>query len=94
MKNWAIPISENQISFDVGGTQINQENIIKLLDENKKYLGDITSEYINFCIESRKKTYQLNSYSLMTDLQSQYHYSLHQHRWLLLPQQMIQLRRE
>ena len=68
LKNWAIPISENQISFDVGGTQINQENIIKLLDENKKYLGDITSEYINFCIESRKKTDQLNSYSLKTDL--------------------------
>ena len=31
-------------------------------------MGDITSEYINFCIESRKKTDQLNSYSLKTDL--------------------------
>ncbi len=68
LKNWAIPISENKLKFIVGGNEINSNNLISLLDENKKYLGEITSDYIKFCIDSRNKSGNVTTYNLKNNL--------------------------
>ncbi len=68
LKNWAIPISENKLQFNIGGNEINSENLISLIDENKEFLGELTSDFIDFCISSRKRTNNVISYNLKNDL--------------------------
>ena len=68
LKNWAIPISENKLKFNIDGNEINSENVISLIDQNKEFLGELTSDFINFCISSRARTENVISYDLKNDI--------------------------
>ena len=68
LKNWAIPIAEGKLEFKVDDQDLNRKNIYQLIDLHKNKLGEINSEYIKFCLESRLGSERVVSYELRNDL--------------------------
>ncbi len=70
IRNWAIPIAEDKIKFNIFNKILDKNNIYSLLDEYAESLSGLSTDFINFCIEARKKQNKTNHkiYKLKKDL--------------------------
>ena len=68
IRNWAIPIAENKIKFNILNKILDKDNIYSLLDEYSDSLSGLSTDFIKFCIEARKKQNNHKIYKLKRDL--------------------------
>ena len=70
IRNWAIPIAEDKIKFNIFNKILDKNNIYSLLDEYSESLSGLSTDFIKFCIEARKKQNKSNHkiYKLKKDL--------------------------
>ncbi|GIS01418.1 MAG: hypothetical protein CM15mP102_22380 [Flavobacteriales bacterium] len=55
IRNWSIPIAENQIKFNIQNQTIDINNIYELINQYSESLSGLSADFIKFCIEARKK---------------------------------------
>ncbi len=74
IRNWSIPIAENQIKFNIQNQTIDINNIYELINQYSESLSGLSADFIKFCIEARKKINKNKVYKLKRGLSYDKHF--------------------
>mgnify|MGYP001161308742 CR=1 FL=1 len=70
IKNWAIPIAEGNLEFEINGEVISKENILEIIEKFDGKIGSLSSNFIEFCLAARDEENQkrIKTFSIRKDL--------------------------